>query len=79
MPKQNSAFELNELFSIQSSSAFRNLLIEHKETLQKQVNSLVREQRYTEAFSALGKFDDVDKIMLLISNRIKELQPKKEG
>lgn len=79
MPRENSAFELNDLVNVRNSAGFRNLLLEHKRELQKEVNLMVRSQRFTEAYGELCKLDDVDKIMGLVEKRINELQPKKEA
>ena len=79
MPKSNNVFELNELLNVANSAGFRNLLRDHKDTLQKEVNLLLAKQEFTKAYGELCKLNDVDKIMNLVINRIAELQPKKEA
>jgi hypothetical protein len=78
MPKTPVDFaELSELSTIFTSRGFRQLLLVHKEYLQKEVNRFVREQSLIQAYGVLCKFDDLEKIMELIEKRIVEL--KKEG
>jgi hypothetical protein len=79
VPKTNNVFELNELLNVANSAGVRNLLREHKESLQKEVNLLLAKQEFTKAYGELCKLNDVDKIMSLVANRIAELQPKKEA
>ena len=66
--------ELSELNTIFTSRAFRQLLLTHKEYLQKEVNRFVREQNIIQAYGALCKYDDIEKIMELIEKRITELK-----
>lgn len=49
----------------------------HKEYLQGQVNIFVRSQNLIEAFGALCRLDDADKIFRLIKGRLEELQKEK--
>lgn len=76
MRKIDSVQEIGELKSVIDSEAFRNILIKHREHLQKQVNAWVRQQNIVNAFGELSKIDDIDKIFDLIELRIKEIEGK---
>ena len=78
MPKSNSAFELNDLLTVLNSAGFRNLLDEHKKSLQKEVNLLLGQLKFTEAYGELCRLNDIDRIIGLIENRVNELKPKEE-
>ena len=70
-------FELNDLISVYNSVGFRRLLEIHKAHLQEEVNTLILDQRFTEAFGLANRMRDVDKILGLVKNRIDELKPNK--
>lgn len=75
MPKNPQDFAgLSELNTIFTSRVFRQLLLVHKEYLQKEVNRFVREQNLIQAYGTLCKFDDLEKIMELVEKRITELK-----
>jgi len=66
--------ELSELVSIYESGVFREFLTTRKQFLQSEVNKFVRQKDVTEAFGALSKLEDLDKIMGMLSKRISELR-----
>ena len=75
MPKDLQRFtELGDLKIIASSRAFHKFLVERSVYLQKKVNTFVREQKFTEAYGELAKLDDIEKLVLVLNNRIKELE-----
>ena len=71
--------EINELNSILGSRALQNLLVGHKEHLQKEVNQAVRDNNIMKAYGNTCRLDDVEKILSLIQLRISELKGEKNG
>lgn len=71
------ASDIGDLTSVVNSSALRRVLGDRKEYLQKEVNRFVREQNLIQAFGALMRLDDIEKMYLVIEDKIAEL--KKEA
>lgn len=69
--------DLGELKTIATSGAFRRFLAERKQYLQGQVNTFVREQKWTEAYGALMRLEDIDKLMSRLQQKIIELEKGK--
>lgn len=74
MAKSDTHREVAELTSILQSKAFRQVLSDRKGYLQKEVNKYVRQQEWTEAFGALSKLDDLDKLMDILTKRTEDLK-----
>lgn len=73
--------ELQELSSLVTSNEWRSflsMLDEHKDFLQKQVNTFIRSQDLISAYGALSKLDDIDNILTLVSKRISDLKKRSE-
>jgi hypothetical protein len=66
-----------ELEQIRQSSIFKSVLSEYKERLQKEANSLIRQQRFTEAYGEVQKFDCLDTIFKHIDNKIEQIEKEK--
>ena len=66
--------ELSELTSISESQAFRRFLQERAVSLQEEVNKQVKARDIIEAYSALGKLRDIQKLMDMLKQRIFELR-----
>ena len=54
------------------------MLIERKKYLQKQVNDFVRSNDTRQAFGALSKLDDMDKLLSVVSLRIEKLKKEEQ-
>lgn len=65
--------EIAELTSILNSKLFLNLLNEHKKHWQETANENIRQQKLIEAYGAISRYDDIDKIVGLIKKRITDL------
>ena len=74
MSKSNDYREAIDLENILRSGAFVLFLKKRKIYLQQEVNKLVRHQRSVEAFGAVSKLDDLDKMEDLIKLRIAEIR-----
>jgi hypothetical protein len=72
-------FELNDLTSVYTNPSFQHLMKEHRDSLQKEVNILLRAEKFTQAYGELCKMDDVDKILDLVWQRMEKLKSNKEG
>ena len=48
----------------------------HKDYLQKEVNRFVREQNMIQAYGALARYDDADKIFKMVKDRLDILKNK---
>jgi len=66
-----------ELNSISQSSAFRAFLDGRRLYLQVEVNKFIRQQDLINAFGALSKMDDLDKMMKVMGENIETM--KKEN
>lgn len=66
--------EIAELTDILQSKALRQVLSDRKGYLQNEVNKYVRQQEWTEAFGALSKLDDLDKLMDIVTKRAEDLK-----
>lgn len=65
-----------DIIKSEDFSVFKKLLKSHCEYLQKEVNDLLRTQKYTEAYGKLIALDDSNKILTLITIRISELNER---
>lgn len=74
MADKHTTQEIGELTSLLNSRAFHIVLNEHKISLQKEVNRFVKEQDMINAYASVKLLEDIDKIVLLMNNRLKELQ-----
>lgn len=74
MADKHTTQEIGELTSLLNSRAFHIVLNEHKHSLQKEVNRFVKEQDMINAYASVKLLEDIDKIVLLMNNRLKELQ-----
>ena len=73
--------ELSNLTHLVTSDAWKSyvkILEEHKAFLQKTVNENVREQNLIEAYGALMRLYDIDKIFSLIDKRLKDLERERK-
>jgi len=66
--------DIGELTAISKSSAFRKVLENRKVYLQTQVNKFVEEQNLIEAYAALKKMQDIDKLVEIINKTIADLK-----
>jgi len=69
---------LGDLKIIRNSSTFMSFLGERQKFLQKQVNMYIRDQKWTEAYGALAKHDDIDKMIERLDDVIKQLEEGQE-
>lgn len=69
----NKIEDLGDLKVILSSRIFRQKLNERKAHLQAKVNEHVRAQQWTEAYGAVCRLDDIDKLWTRIQEWYKEL------
>lgn len=74
MADKHTTQEIGELTSLLHSRAFRSVLNEHKLNLQKEVNKFVKAQDIINAYAALKILEDIDKIVLLMTFKLEELQ-----
>lgn len=58
--------------------AYRGLVRDHRDYLQKQSNDFLRKKEFTDAFGALRAMDDVEKILTLVTIRISDLTKQAE-
>ncbi len=56
---------------------FVKLLRQRKDYLQKEVNTKVREQNLIEAYGMLCKFDDIDKTLEIVKDKVESLRKEK--
>lgn len=54
-------------------TTYRKFLAEHVTYLQKEVNVLLRAQKFTEAYGKLTAMEDADKMLSLVTIRLSEL------
>ncbi len=74
MAKSDSSMEVRDLKGIVGSRAFYNVLQRRKVFMQQQVNTFIRDQDLINAYAALAKYDDIDKMVDIFKKRIKELE-----
>lgn len=74
MSKSDHSIEIRDLKGIVSSRAFHTALQKRKEFMQKQVNTYIRNQDLINAYAALAKYDDIDKMVDIFKKRITELE-----
>ena len=74
MTEKSAIAELGELQTILHSRIFYLILDEHKKSIQKEVNTFVKEQKWYEAFGAVKRLEDVDKIVFLMNKKMEELK-----
>lgn len=66
-----------ELEAIKGSGVFKSIITEYKDRLQKEANSLIRQQRFTEAFGEVQKIDCLDTLFKHIDNKIEQIEKEK--
>lgn len=69
--------ELGELRSIFTSKTLRRILQERKIHHQRKVNEYVRAKDLINAYGALCKYDDSDKLLDAIERRLEKLKEEK--
>ena len=65
---------ISEINAVLKLGVVRQVLEEHRQSLQNEVNDFVEKQLMTQAYGALMRLNDVDKILLLLRNKLEELQ-----
>ncbi len=68
---------IGELLAITTSKVVRQVILEHQEYLQKEVNSLLRKKQYDDAYATLARLDDIGKFIKLFEDRLKEVRESK--
>lgn len=66
--------EIGDATEVIKSSALREIMRRRRESLQKEVNRFLREQKFTEAYGALSKLDDLAKTFEMIDKYLIELK-----
>jgi hypothetical protein len=74
MAQYNSKELLGELKSIANSRALRLILEERREYAQKEVNRFVKEQNLMEAFAALARLEDNQKLIEIIKQKVAKIE-----
>lgn len=74
----NKFIDLGELKTIATSGAFKRFLAERKQYLQGQVNTFVEEQKWTEAYGALMRLKDIDKLLKRLQQKISDLEKEQQ-
>ncbi len=75
--KDNRIQDIGELNTILSSRAYRQVLDERRLWLQKQANQFIREQKWTEAYGAIMRMDDLAKTLEMLGKKLEEVKKEK--
>jgi hypothetical protein len=70
----NKATDIGELQTLLHSRVFFEVLGEHKDFLQREVNRFVKAQDMVNAFSFLKAMEDTDRIVDLLRKKMADLQ-----
>jgi hypothetical protein len=70
----NNSSKIGEITSLLSNNSLYEVLEEHKQKLQSDVNSYVLKQDLINAYAALKAMKDAEKIIFLFQNRLTELK-----
>ena len=68
---------ISELTSIINSRAYRKVLDERKDYLQKEANSFIRQQKWTEAFGAVIRMDDLGQTLKMLEKELADIKKEK--
>jgi hypothetical protein len=77
MRKNDSFQSISELTSIITSRAYREVLEERRNWLQKEANNFIRQQKWTEAFGAVMRMDDLAKTLEMLQRKLDEIKREK--
>jgi len=69
--------DIGELTSIINSRAYRKVLDERRNWLQNEANSFIRQQKWTEAFGAILRMDDLAKTLEMLQRKLEEIKKEK--
>ena len=69
--------DIGELTSIINSRAYRQVLDERREHLQKEANIFIRQQKWMEAFSAITRMDDLSKTLEMLEKKLADIKKEK--
>lgn len=70
--------QVGDLRQIQNSPAFDRFLEKRKKHLQKQINAFIEAKEWYEAYGALMKFKDIDKLKELLGVEVERLTKQEE-
>ena len=68
---------ISELTSIISSRAYRKVLDERREYLQKEANRFIREQDWYGAYACVLKMDDLHKTLEMLEKKLEDIKKEK--
>jgi hypothetical protein len=75
--RDNRIVDIGELQSILTSHAYRQVLDERRLYLQKQANQFIREQKWTEAYGAIMRIDDLAQTLKMLEQKLEEIKKAK--
>jgi len=69
--------DVGELTSIINSRAYRKVLDERRDWLQKEANAFIRQQKWTEAYGAILRMDDLGKTLEMLQKKLDRIKEEK--
>ncbi len=66
--------DIGELTTIVNSSILRSVMESRQAYLQKEANQFIRQQKWTEAYAAVAKMDDLNKTVEILTKQLEELR-----
>ena len=77
MRESSRIVDIGELTSIINSRAYRQVLDERREHLQKEANIFIRQQKWMEAFGAILRMDDLAKTLEMLQRKLEDIKKEK--
>jgi hypothetical protein len=77
MKEINKIQDIGELTSIINSRAYRQVLDERRKYLQDEANNFIRQQKWTEAYGAIMRMDDLMQTLKMLELQLEKIKKEK--